>query len=108
MMIFFIIFTICIVGENILRESVFSCGTKLSFLTKILVIFFLVLNRKVRLFLAILTHNDMAKIQLFSIGQCIAFGSKWRQIAAHKTLFPDGTDAAVSKLIAIRRNKVMQ
>ena len=70
--------------------------------------FLMVLNRKVRLFLAILTHNDMAKIQLFSIGQCIAFGSKWRQIAAHKTLFPDGTDAAVSKLIAIRRNKVMQ
>ena len=68
----------------------------------------MVLNRKVRLFLAILTHNYMAKIQLFSIGQCIAFGSKWRQIAAHKTLFPDGTDAAVSKLIAIRRNKVMQ
>ena len=62
---------------------------------------------KLRLFLETWTHNDMAKIQLFSIGQCIAFGSKWRQIAAHKTLFPDGTDA-VSKLIAIRRNKVMQ
>ena len=107
-MIFFIIFTICIVGENILRKSGFFFMRNEAF-------FFdgntgnllMVLNRKVRLFLAILTHNDMAKIQLFSIGQCIAFGSKWRQIAAHKTLFPDGTDA-VSKLIAIRRNKVMQ
>ena len=63
-MIFFIIFTICIVGENILRESVFSCGTKLSFLTKILVIFFLVLNRKVRLFLAILTLSISLVVQL--------------------------------------------